>query len=74
VSAEQSQKQFFPRISTEAGRQREWRDEHPENDPNPIVFNCEIPANLTSERKKQSRKQSSPSDSIEARTVNDLMG
>jgi hypothetical protein len=47
---------------------------HPENDPNPILLKHEIFANVTSDRKTQSRKHSSPSVSINAATVKDVMG
>jgi hypothetical protein len=53
---------------------RDRRDEHPQNDLDPITFKHDSLVNLTSERKRQSRKHSSPSDSIGAGTVKDVMG
>jgi hypothetical protein len=68
ASDEQLEKHFSPRMSTYAGIHRDDRDEHQQNDLDPITFKHEIPENATSEGKKQSRKQPSPSDSIDAGT------
>jgi hypothetical protein len=58
---------------TDAGTKKEQRESHNENALTPMTFRLHIAANVTSERNRQSRKHSSPRNSIDAGTEKEEM-